>query len=299
MAIFSKPVIVLLAVVAVTATLTAQSKKPAAMAKPAPKIGGAEAQKQRYLKARTEASMTGQAGPAVKAYLASLPKVQGLYVVEGDMLMSDSEVLHSYLAQKTAAAKPGPELKLNKLPSGADDIYPRDSRQLTYAVDRSSFPAKADFEAVVTNMQKATKQWEDSCLACGIKFVHQADKDSSPSTSTVNFVVRRLDTNGQYIAAAFFPHDPPLRRFLNIDPSYFRTSFDKTGVLRHELGHVLGYRHEHIENVPGCYSEGGNWRPLSRYDAKSVMHYFCGGGGSLELDLSPVDIQSHKSLYGS
>ena len=117
------------------------------------------------------------------------------------------------------------------------------------------------------------------------------------SHNDVTFIVRRYDSVSEYVAAAFFPNYAPARRYLNIDPSYFTTSFDRVGVLRHELGHVLGYRHEHIRGVAGCYQEDDQWRPLTQYDPRSVMHYFCGGAGNLQLTLTELDRSGHRTLY--
>ena len=106
------------------------------------------------------------------------------------------------------------------------------------------------------------------------------------------FVVREFDADGKFIASAFFPNDPVERRRADIDPSYYTTSFDKVGVLRHELGHVLGFRHEHIRNEapPVCPNEPlWDTKVLTKYDPKSVMHYFCGGVGSNALKISELD----------
>ena len=103
------------------------------------------------------------------------------------------------------------------------------------------------------------------------------------------------------IASSFFPSDPPDRRHMLIDPTYFTTSFDKVGVLRHELGHVLGFRHEHIRNdaPPVCPNEPlWDTQVLSVYDPKSVMHYFCGGVGSHDLQITDLDRKGARMVYG-
>lgn len=45
------------------------------------------------------------------------------------------------------------------------------------------------------------------------------------------------------------------------------------GILRHELGHTLSYRHEHTRPEAGKCFEDADWKPLTSYDGFSVMHY--------------------------
>ncbi|MEK6320118.1 MAG: hypothetical protein AABN33_00400 [Acidobacteriota bacterium] len=238
------------------------------------------------------------------AYKATLPKDGSYYVVEGDLLLTEAE-LQDYAVGKAnpdtqeKRVVPNSELLVNLLQDGKKDYYEDVSqRTLTYAVDRQSFPNKSRYDQLVKNVRRAAGEWQSACQTCQIKMVHVTEHDASPSTEKVNFIVRYHDSGGDYIAAAFFPHYAPLRRNLNIDPSYYTTSFDKVGVLRHELGHVLGYRHEHIQGVPGCYVEDDRWEPLTRYDPNSVMHYFCGGGGSMKLKITKSDKLGHQKLYG-
>lgn len=117
----------------------------------------------------------------------------------------------------------------------------------------------------------------------------------------VLFVVRYLNQPGTMIASAFFPNDPPSRRRVFIFPSYAGTSFDKVGVLRHELGHVLGFRHEHIRSEAPAVCQGedtGFTLSLSNYDPHSVMHYLCGGAGNPGLTITDIDRISAQQVYG-
>lgn len=171
---------------------------------------------------------------------------------------------------------------------------------LTYRVARDSFASEAQYKTVVETMAKATLEWEQTC---GVNFEHRAVLDTKPGVGREGllFVARGFDAGGRFIAAAFFPSDPVERRAVLIDPSYFTTSFDKVGVLRHELGHVLGFRHEHIRNdaPPVCPNEPlWDTQVLTKYDPSSVMHYFCGGVGTHDLKISALDRKGAQQVYG-
>ncbi|NEM06061.1 matrixin family metalloprotease [Geodermatophilus normandii] len=172
---------------------------------------------------------------------------------------------------------------------------------LTYCVLRKTFPQQAQYDDIATRMAQATADWE---ATCGVSFEHAvaADESDDVRPAGVVFPVRHIEAGGAFIAAAFFPQDPPSRRRVLIDPSYFtQRTFDRTGVLRHELGHVLGFRHEHIRSgaPPVCPDEDlGGVLDLTQYDPQSVMHYFCGGVGSPQLAITALDRTGSQSLYG-
>jgi hypothetical protein len=176
---------------------------------------------------------------------------------------------------------------------------------LTYCVLKNTFVGpnrEAHYRSVVDNVQAATADWE---AVCSVRFEYKPELDTSPGVQPagVIFSVRELDVGGRFIASAFFPNDPLERRRVLIDPSYYPPGliFDKVGVLRHELGHVLGFRHEHIRSgAPAdCPQEGTEGTfPFTEYDPRSVMHYFCGGLGSKTLSITDLDRVGAERLYG-
>jgi hypothetical protein len=171
---------------------------------------------------------------------------------------------------------------------------------LSYCVLRQTFPREEWYEQIAYEMRLATQAWEDTC---GVEFEYLQQQDDSPSLrpDEVLFPVRFINAGGAFIAASFFPNDPPIRRRLLIDSSLFSTSFDSVGVLRHELGHTLGFRHEHIrsgapricpdEDTTGTFD-------LTAYDPQSVMHYFCGDVGSRDLEITELDRIGSQRVYG-
>ncbi len=244
------------------------------------------------------------------------------HVVEGDLLVEEDEFA-SYMrererrqAEGTAAVRDWRRLLDDDDASEDDDeetlsyllgmeeegklVRWRPGLELSYRVVRATFPDDDRYQQVRTAMSEAAEAWES---VCGVQFRYLAELDAAEDGHRPLFDVIHHDAGGQFIAAAFFPNDPPDQRWVLIDPSYYspRLRFDRVGVLRHELGHVLGFRHEHIRSgaPPICPDEDttGTFE-LSRYDPNSVMHYFCGGVGQPELEITRTDRYAARRLYG-
>ncbi|MFZ2360599.1 MAG: matrixin family metalloprotease [Anaerolineae bacterium] len=233
------------------------------------------------------------------------------YLVEGDLRLDENQLLlYAFeLAEQEQRKAGGASGEQREPLVGIVDDEGRIVRWkkglvLTYNVLRSSFASDAQYQTVVQAMRVATADWE---AACGVNFKHLGELDGgvAPGSQAPLFRVRQFNAGGRFIAMAFFPDEPLDRREVIIDPSFFAPTlrFDRAGVLRHELGHVLGFRHEHIlSEAPAiCPDEAlGNIIQLSDYDPRSVMHYFCGGAdfGTRDLKITDVDRTAARKVYG-
>lgn len=66
----------------------------------------------------------------------------------------------------------------------------------------------------------------------------------------------------------------------------------------HEIGHVLGFRHEQTRPEAGVYFEDNEWRPLTESDSASIMHYPECNTTSNDLSFTRLDGMGAAALYG-
>jgi serine protease len=224
----------------------------------------------------------------------------GVYIVDHDIPIEGIRNLREFYDRNVRAGA----LIVDTV-GGVDDKWTATQRvNLTYCI--SSAFGSTNKAKVVTAMANAAAAW---AAAADVKFVYVPAQDATCTSSNNNvlFDVNPVNVNGQYLARSFFPSTSRSTRNVLIDNTAFTTSGspDLTGILRHELGHTIGFRHEHTRpealaaGVNDCF-EDNNWRALTAYDGSSVMHYpQCNGTGDWSLILTTKDKAGAVALYGA
>lgn len=230
----------------------------------------------------------------------------GVYVVDGDIPIDSRDELKEFYEQYVIGNGPAIQEGSNPLivhtSGGVEAVWDAtEKKNLSYCVSNSFGTNKAD---VVAKMAGAARAWE---AAADVKFVYVSAQDANctASNNAVLFDVNPAPAGSRYLARAFFPDSSRSKRnvliadgALTLNPTGELTL---EGVLRHELGHVLGFRHEHIRSeagAPQC-AESNTWNPLTKYDSNSVMHYpQCNGTNGKKLTLTAPDKDGAACLYG-
>ena len=154
------------------------------------------------------------------------------------------------------------------------------------------------YNTVVQAMAQASAAWAQ----VNVRFQHRSDQDGACNATNGNVIFDVRPISGQpYLARAFFPAQARATRNVLIDSTSFGNNapWTLTGILRHELGHTLGFRHEHTRPEARTCFEDNNWRALTAYDAASVMHCpQCNGSNRGDLDLTGADVSGTYALYG-
>lgn len=167
----------------------------------------------------------------------------GLFIVDGDIPIESEGDLRAYYEEHAQPGRRTQPLIVNRVGSADDRWSDAQKLNISYCV---STTFGSQYSAVAQAMTVAAGAWK---AVANIDFVYRADQDGACGASNGNVVFDVRPTSGQsYLARAFFPSFSRANRSVLIDSASFGAiaPYTLAGILRHELGHTLGFRHEHI-----------------------------------------------------
>lgn len=174
------------------------------------------------------------------------------------------------------------------------------------------------YKVIKEKIIEACREWEK---ICNIKFQYRNDFDNRINSNNISVYGSEVDF---YIR--FDPKVSPDYAFANAKPmderelkekniilysNFFertaRDIYGQTGILIHEIGHVLGFEHEEeSEFLPDydCDKErkkkseyAASLKTVGEFDQNSIMHSFCGMKKIKRLEFSNIDKKVIPQIY--
>jgi serralysin len=229
-----------------------------------------------------------------------------VFVLEGDMLMSTDAQLRAYyeetyLRPSQKSIVNGKIVGLDPLPvTGWDLRLNPEAIRYCFAAGWGQWMGvytAPPIEPTRSTIQAGMRAWEG---VANVRFVYRSDLDGNAcSTSSgnpgVDFVVQHYQSPNT--AKGPFPSNDWEDQDLLVPTSGITNS----ALAMHELGHVLGFRHEHTHSgaSPRC-EESGPYFQLTGFDTLSIMKYAdCTSSQNIgNSSLSELDGIGARVVYG-
>jgi serralysin len=258
---------------------------------------------------------------AWESYLAkAIVTDNGGFRAEGDLYFASENELRDYfderMSEESDKAHAFQQVSTGFIPAFA---FP-ERVNIRYCVSSAFGTAKQTW---LNRVREAAAAWE-SVTNVRFTYLSQFDGACTSATTGVDFAVVRQDGLGGYCAANKMTWiGCPAVGVVVIDTLQDITfggaapNATPTGALRHELGHMLGLRHEHpwrspisgsCPEAPTVGNTGGVQLGNEAYDQNSVMHYpfdgtvagsiNCGGNKQSDFSITTFDQHSIQVLYG-
>jgi len=228
-----------------------------------------------------------------------------LFIVERDLLIGEDQLLN-YCQQFAVSSNPATSKIPGLVELTAAAINGKPMRWmagtiLSWRANVASFPQEKWASLIRGYTQQAADEWN----AVAKKHALPISFEEADSETSALFSIRYQPFPDGTYAVAFFPSQPLEDRKVFVGPLMCNpdAAFDPIGVMRHELGHILGFRHEHIR--PESPDQIERWvigrisaEALTTYDRKSVMHYpLSAGHGTNDFKLTKRDKDGFAELY--
>lgn len=169
------------------------------------------------------------------------------------------------------------------------DVNREPNRKLLYFVQKETFPTGDTAQVAASSFQAAADEWNS--LGLGVTITSTND----PALANFDLVYQTSDPGDGTLAMAFFPNE------VNQDVVVYERSFSSQAnrsilknIFMHELGHVLGLRHEFAitgDADKGLAPEGDGAVQFLGKNLKSIMSY------EFPPTMRPSDREGTKAFY--
>lgn len=241
-----------------------------------------------------------------------------IYQVEGDLFFTEAGLYEHYVTrlQPPEVEPLDKSVVIRQVSTGLDLSFARgvDALTITYCVSNAF---GADQAQAIQDMQDATADWQ---MAANFRFVYDESQNGNCAGGVAGIDVAVIPGLAFQAACATPPYFPPSQQgswcsgytpgTLGFDyanwpwPGAWGAAGSR-GVMRHELGHILGLRHEHAWSptpLPFCGESqtGGDigGRQLTSYDVDSAMHYPECGNPNTTFAVTDRDAEGVRQIYG-